>query len=87
MTSGAGQPFTVLLLPGALVLTVRFRVGDTPALVQLQAFVVGGGTGYALVGTTGEAAFADAEPSFRSIFEVFRLADDAIAPAQALVAS
>jgi hypothetical protein len=70
----------------ALVRTVRFRIGDAPALVQLQAFVVGGGTGYALVGTTGEAAFADAEPSFRTIFEGFRLAE-AIAPTQALVAS
>ena len=57
----------------ALVRTVRFRVGDSPALVQLQAFVVGNGMGYALVGTTGESAFADAEPSLRSIIEGFRL--------------
>ena len=61
----------------ALVRTVRFRVGDTPALVQLQAFVVGSGMGYALVGTTGETAFADSEPAFRTIFEGFRLSADA----------
>lgn len=62
----------------ALVRTVRFRVGDSPALVQLQAFLVGGGLGYALVGTTGETSFADAEPSFRSIFDGFRLAEPAV---------
>jgi hypothetical protein len=58
----------------AIVRTVRFRVGDSAALVQLQAFVVGNGMGYALVGTTGESAYADAEPSLRSIIEGFRLA-------------
>jgi hypothetical protein len=63
----------------ALVRTVRFRVGDAPALVQLQAFVVGSGMGYALVGTTGEAAFAEAEPAFRSIFEGFELAAETVA--------
>jgi hypothetical protein len=62
----------------ALVRTVRFRVGDTPALVQLQAFVVGSGMGYALVGTTGEASFAAAEPDFRKIFEGFRLSSEAV---------
>jgi hypothetical protein len=56
----------------AIVRTVRFRVGDSASLVQLQAFVVGNGMGYALVGTTGETAFADAEPSLRSIIEGFR---------------
>jgi hypothetical protein len=56
----------------AIVRTVRFRVGDSASLVQLQAFVVGNGMGYALVGTTGESAFADAEPSLRSIIEGFR---------------
>jgi hypothetical protein len=58
----------------ALVRTVRFRVGDAPALVQLQAFVVANDLGYALVGTTAEASFTDAEPSLRAIFEGFRLA-------------
>lgn len=62
----------------ALVRTVRFRVGDTAPLVQLQAFVVANQLGYALVGTTGEQAFADAEPQFRSIFEGFRLATEAV---------
>jgi hypothetical protein len=62
----------------ALVRTVRFRVGDLPALVQLQAFVVGSGMGYALVGTTGEAAFSAAEPDFRKIFEGFRLSSEAV---------
>jgi len=56
----------------AIVRTVRFRIGDSASLVQLQAFVVGNGMGYALVGTTGETAFADAEPSLRSIIEGFR---------------
>jgi hypothetical protein len=63
----------------ALVRTVRFRVGDSPALVQLQAFVVGNGIGYALVGTTGEGSFAEAEPELRSIFEGFHLSTDAVA--------
>jgi hypothetical protein len=62
----------------ALLRTVRFRVGDTPALVQLQAFVVANGTGYALVGTTGEQAFPDAEPELRAIMEGFRLSTEAV---------
>jgi hypothetical protein len=62
----------------ALVRTVRFRVGDAPALVQLQAFVVANDLGYALVGTTGEASFADAEPALRTIFEGFRLVPPAL---------
>jgi hypothetical protein len=57
----------------ALVRNVRLRVGDAPALVQLQAFTVANGMGYALVGTTGEASFAGAEPALRSILEGFRL--------------
>jgi hypothetical protein len=63
----------------ALVRTVRFRVGDTPALVQLQAFVVANDIGYALSGTAGEASFADAEPELRAIFEGFRLSSEAVA--------
>ena len=35
----------------ALVRTVRLRVGDAPALVQLQAFVVANDIGYSLTGT------------------------------------
>jgi hypothetical protein len=57
----------------ALVRTVRLRVGDAPALVQLQAFTVANGMGYALVGTTGESAFPAAEPALRSIMDGFRL--------------
>jgi hypothetical protein len=49
--------------------------------VQLQAFVVGSGMGYALVGTTGEATFAAAEPEFRAIFEGFRLAPPSLSDA------
>jgi hypothetical protein len=63
----------------ALVRTVRFRVGDTPALVQLQAFVVANDIGYALSGTAGEASFADTEPQLRAIFEGFRLSSEAVA--------
>jgi hypothetical protein len=62
----------------ALVRTVRFRVGDSPALVQLQGFVVANGIGYALVGTTGEESYAGAEPDLRSIFEGFRLSTEAV---------
>jgi hypothetical protein len=62
----------------ALVRTVRFRVGDTPPLVQLQAFVVANGTGYALVGTTGEEAYPAAEPELRAIMEGFRLSSEAV---------
>jgi hypothetical protein len=62
----------------AIVRTVRFRVGDSAPLVQLQAFVVGGGIGYALVGTSGEQSFADSEPRLREIFEGFRLVSDAV---------
>ena len=62
----------------ALVRTVRFRVGDSAPLVQLQAFVAGDGIGYALVGTTGEEAFADAEPQMRAILEGFRLSTEAV---------
>jgi hypothetical protein len=62
----------------ALVRTVRFRVGDSAPLVQLQAYVVGDGIGYALVGTTGEDAFAEAEPQLRAILEGFRLSSEAV---------
>jgi hypothetical protein len=58
----------------ALVRTIRFRVGDTAPLVQLQAFVVANGVGYSLMGTTGETSFAEAEPGLRAVIEGFRLA-------------
>jgi hypothetical protein len=62
----------------ALVRTIRFRVGDSAPLVQLQAFLVAHGIGYSLMGTTGESAFADAEPGFRTVIEGFRLASEAV---------
>jgi hypothetical protein len=62
----------------ALVRTLRFRVGDAPVLMQLQAFVVANGTGYAITGTTGEDAFAEAEPQLREVIEGFRLAEAAV---------
>ena len=47
----------------ALVRTVRFTVADSAPLVQLQAFFVRDGLGYAICGTATEGAFADAEPA------------------------
>ena len=49
----------------ALVRIVRFQVADSTPLVQLQAFLVRDGLGYAICGTATEAAFAEAEPAFR----------------------
>jgi hypothetical protein len=63
----------------ALVRTVRLRVGDSPALLQLQAFVVANGIGYALTGTAGEGSFATAEPELRAVVEGFRLSTEAVA--------
>jgi hypothetical protein len=63
----------------ALVRTVRFRVGDSAPLVQLQAFVVANGIGYALVGTAGGETFPEAEPELRAIVEGFRLSTEAVA--------
>ena len=58
----------------ALTRLVRWRLGDEPALVQLQAFVVRDGIGYALVGTATEDAFPDAEPHLRAMVDGFRFA-------------
>jgi hypothetical protein len=63
----------------ALIRTVRLRIGDSPALLQLQAFVVANGIGYALTGTAGEGSFAAAEPDLRSVIEGFRLSTEAVA--------
>jgi hypothetical protein len=54
-------------------------VGDSPALLQLQAFVVANGIGYALTGTAGEGSFATAEPELRAVVEGFRLSTEAVA--------
>jgi len=51
---------------------VRWRMGDEPALVQLQAFVVHDGVGYAIVGTATEDAFSGAEPHLRAMVDGFR---------------
>jgi hypothetical protein len=58
----------------ALVRIVRFELGDSPALVQLQAFFVRDGLGYVICGTATESAFAVAEPSFREVLDGLRFA-------------
>jgi hypothetical protein len=58
----------------ALLRIVRFQVGGSAALVQLQVFVVRDGLGYALCGTATEAAFPAAEPAFREALEGLRFA-------------
>jgi hypothetical protein len=58
----------------ALVRTVRFTVADSAPLVQLQAFLVRDGLGYAICGTATEGAFADAEPVFREVLGGLRFA-------------
>ena len=58
----------------ALVRMVRFRVGESEPLVQLQAFTLRDGLGYVICGTATEGAFADAEPLFRQVLEGLRFA-------------
>ncbi|HET6174293.1 MAG TPA: DcrB-related protein [Gaiellales bacterium] len=53
----------------ALVRVVRFQVADSAPLVQLQAFLVRDGLGYAICGTASEAAYADSEPAFRAVLD------------------
>jgi hypothetical protein len=57
-----------------LVRMVRFQVADSPVLVQLQAFFVRDGLGYAICGTATEQAFAEAEPAFREALDGLRFA-------------
>jgi hypothetical protein len=57
----------------ALVRMVRFEVGDS-ALVQLQAFFVRDGLGYAICGTATEQSFPEAEPAFREALDGLRFA-------------
>ena len=58
----------------ALVRTVRFRVGDSPALVQLQAFVVGERhRATRSSARPGSRPSPTPSPSLRSIIEGFRL--------------
>jgi hypothetical protein len=56
----------------ALVRMVRFTVADSAPLVQLQAFLVHEGLGYAICGTATEQAFPDAEPAFREALDGLR---------------
>ena len=56
----------------ALVRTVRFQVADSVPLVQLQAFLVRDGLGYAICGTATEGAFGEAEPAFRAVLDGLR---------------
>ena len=58
----------------ALVRMVRFTVADSAPLVQLQAFLVHEGLGYAICGTATEQAFPDAEPAFREALDGLRFA-------------
>jgi hypothetical protein len=67
-----------------LVRLVRFQVGDSAPLVQLQAFFVRDGVGYAICGTATEQAFPDAEPAFREALDGLRFATPAPTDAGAL---
>ena len=58
----------------ALVRMVRFRVGDSEPLMQLQAFTLRDGLGYVICGTATEPAFEDAEPAFREALDGLRFA-------------
>jgi hypothetical protein len=52
--------------------------------VQLQAFLVRDGLGYALCGTASEAAFPEAEPAFREALDGLRFATPATPTGDAL---
>jgi len=54
-----------------LVRIVRFEVGES-VLMQLQAFFVRDGLGYAICGTATEQAFPEAEPAFREALDGLR---------------
>ena len=58
----------------ALVRMVRFRVGESEPLVQLQAFTLRDGLGYVICGTATELAFESAEASFREAIDGLRFA-------------
>jgi hypothetical protein len=58
----------------ALVRVVRWRIGDEQRVMQLQAFCVHDGLGYAVVGTATDEAFGQAEPAFRAALAGFRFA-------------
>jgi hypothetical protein len=56
----------------ALIRVVRFQVGDSAPLMQLQAFFLRDGLGYAVCGTATEEVFAQFEPSFREVLDGLR---------------
>jgi hypothetical protein len=58
----------------ALVRTVRFQLADAAPLIQLQAFFVRDGLGYAICGTATEEVFAEFEPAFRGVLDGLRFA-------------
>jgi hypothetical protein len=64
----------------ALVRMVRFRVGDSAPLVQLQAFTLRDGLAYAICGTATEQAFPGAEADFREALDGLRFAPAATGP-------
>jgi len=68
----------------ALVRIVRFQVADSAPLVQLQAFLVRDGLGYAICGTATEGAFPGAEPAFREVLDGLRFAAPSAPPPGAL---
>jgi hypothetical protein len=68
----------------ALVRIVRFQLADSASLVQLQAFLVRDGLGYAICGTATEAAFPAAEPSFREVLDGLRFAAPGAPASEAL---
>ena len=57
----------------ALIRMIRFTVGESDPLRQLQAFLVQDGVGYAITCTTSEAGFAQAEADFRACIDGFAL--------------
>jgi hypothetical protein len=60
-----------------LVRMIRFQIADSPPFVQLQAFFVRDGLGYAICGTATEEAFPEAEPAFREALDGLRFASPA----------
>ena len=61
----------------ALVRIVRFQIADSDWFVQLQAFLVHDGLGYAICGTATESAFPTAEAVFRETLDGMRFAGPA----------
>ncbi len=58
----------------ALVRTVRFELGEGPALRQRQAFLLHDGVGYTISCTASDAGFDDVDETFVAILNGFQLA-------------